>query len=236
MMSSAGQDLLPDVLDVPITPTGIVTSDFRIEDEAEWGWQRHDAHELLWGTRGSLVVEAPGAVCAVPWTVGLWIPAGVAHRVTAASGTEFACTYLSPGLGPAPRDDVGPVLVSPAVRALLHELGRRNLDPDTRRLAEQVTLRLLDAADVDPLDLPLPDDDRARRVALAVLTDPSDPRGLPEWGGIVGASERNLSRLFRRETGMAFAQWRTRARLRLAVELLSAERSVSDVAHRVGYA
>lgn len=171
----------------------------------------------------------------MPWTIGLWIPAGVPHRVTAGSGTKFACTYFASGLGPAPRDDLGAVGVSPAVRALLHELSSRDLDPETRGLAEQVALRLMDAAHGVHLDLPMPIDDRARRVAHAVLSDPAVDRTLQEWGGVVGASARNLSRLFRREAGMSFADWRTRARLRLAVELLAAEHSVGVVAHRVGY-
>lgn len=69
-----------------------------------------------------------------------------------------------------------------------------------------------------------------------MLTDLADTRTLQEWGTRVGASERNLSRLFRQETGMTFAQWRTRARLRGAVELLAADLPVGLVARRVGYA
>lgn len=235
-MSRIGQDSVLDVLVFPLQEYGVVSSDFSVVGDVEWDWHRHDADELLWGTRGSLIVDAEDGVRAVPWTVGLWIPAGRPHRVTAGSGTEFVCTYFAPRLGSPPRDGIGAVGVTPAVRALLRELSERDLDPETRELAERLALRLLKAESIVHLDLPLPDDDRARRVAESVLADPAEARTLQEWGAIVGASERNLSRIFRRETGMPFAQWRTRARLRLAVELLAAEHPVGSVAHRVGYA
>ncbi|WP_217184904.1 AraC family transcriptional regulator [Streptomyces sp. AC495_CC817] len=182
------------------------------------------------------MVETARGFHAVPWTVGLWIPAGERHRVTASPGTEFACTFLSPRLAPAPRDDVGAVGIPAAARALFDELATRDMDPGTRRLAEKLLPRLLDRAELLRLDLVLPEDDRTRRIADAVREDPADPRTLREWGAIVGASERNLSRLFRRETELSFADWRTRARMLAAVELLAAGQPVGAVGRRVGYA
>ncbi|MFT4258250.1 helix-turn-helix domain-containing protein [Microbacterium sp.] len=236
MMSQNGQTDDPSIGEVPIGTSGIVTNSFAIDGAAEWGWHRHDADELLWGTRGSLVVETARGFHAVPWTVGLWIPAGEPHRVTASGGTEFFCSYLAAGLGPSPRDDVGAVGIPAAARALFDELSTRALEPVTRRLAEQLLPRLLDRAELVHLDLAFPEDDRARRIADAVRSDPADARTLSEWGAVVGGSERNLSRLFRRETSLSFAQWRTRARMLAAVELLAAGAPVGAVGRRVGYA
>ena len=232
MMSQAGHI---EVLEVPVGISGISTSSFAVDTAEEWGWHRHDVDELLWGTRGSLVVETSGGFHAVPWTVGLWIPAREPHRVTASPGTEFACTFLSPRLGPPPRRDVGAVGIPAAARALFEELAQRDMDPGTRRIAERLLPRLLDRAELIHLDLSLPEDDRARRIADAVRTDSADSRTLREWGSIVGASERNLSRLFRRETGLSFAEWRTRARMLAAVEMLAAGLPVGTVGRRVGY-
>ncbi|ALJ18559.1 AraC family transcriptional regulator [Microbacterium sp. No. 7] len=229
-MSQIGQN--PDD---PVAWFGVVTNAFDVVRDEEWDWHWHEQHELLWGTRGSLVVECRDGVRAVPWSVGLWIPAGEPHRVMAGSGTQFSCTYLAPELCEPPRADVGAVGVTPAVRALLSELRLRDLDPETRALAERVAVRMLDVADLPRLDLPLPVDDRTRRIADAVLADPADVRTLEQWGAVVGASERNLSRLFRRDTGMSFADWRTRARLRAAVELLAMDQPVAVVARRIGY-
>ena len=86
------------------------------------------------------------------------------------------------------------------------------------------------------LDLPMPADDRARRVADGLLADPADQRSLVEWGRAVGASDRTLTRAFLAGTGLRFDEWRTRARVTAAVRLLATGVPVARVASDVGYA
>ncbi|WP_127792602.1 AraC family transcriptional regulator [Agromyces sp. LHK192] len=235
-MSPTGQnDERPDATDVPVPVVGVLTNAFAVREASEWGWHRHEVHELLWGTRGSLVVDAADSRYTVPWTRGLWIPAGTAHRVVAGSGTEFSCTFVATRFT-APRSDVGSVTVSGLARALLAELSEHDLDDETRALAERLAVRLLDGSELTRLDLPWPSDDRTQRVAEAVVVDPADARTLEDWGSLVGASERNLSRLFHRQTGLTFAEWRTKARMRSAIDLLADGMPVATVGRRVGYA
>lgn len=51
----------------------------------------------------------------------------------------------------------------------------------------------------------------------------------------MGAGERTLSRLFRRELGMTFPQWRTRLRLYHALRMPADDVPVTTVAHRCGW-
>jgi AraC-like DNA-binding protein len=51
----------------------------------------------------------------------------------------------------------------------------------------------------------------------------------------VHAGVRTLSRLFAAETGLSFAQWRTRIRIRAAIEHLAEGASVNATARAVGY-
>ena len=89
-------------------------------------------------------------------------------------------------------------------------------------------------ASIDALQLPLPSDPRLVRVTDALLRDPTDNRDLEHWAGIAGASIRTLVRLFPRETGMTFRQWRRQARLLAALERLGAGLPVTRVARDVG--
>ncbi|AQX81048.1 hypothetical protein BWO91_14665 [Plantibacter flavus] len=228
-------DQTTTALDASSAIIGTHTNSFVVTHGEAWEWHQHDVDELLWGSRGSLVVETGAGVHALPGHYGLWIPAGEAHRVTAAPGTSFACTFLSPDLGDPPRSGVGAVCMPAAASALLDELGRNDLAAETRRLAELLIPRLLEPAEIIRLHLSLPEDDRARRVAEEVRGDPADARTLGEWGAVVGSSERNLSRLFRRDTGLSFLEWRTRARMLAALELLAAGIPVGAVGRRVGY-
>ena len=66
----------------------------------EWSDHDHEWHELLWGTRGALTAETGDGNCAVAARQGLWIPARVVHRVTAATSTTLLLQLPATGLGP----------------------------------------------------------------------------------------------------------------------------------------
>jgi AraC-like DNA-binding protein len=108
--------------------------------------------------------------------------------------------------------------------------------PRQRLNLERVALDQFHRVDALPFHLPAPTDDRLRAVAGILHADPSDDRSLAELGTAVGASERTLSRLFRREIGMSFPQWRTQLRLHHSLVLLAADGSVTTVATACGYA
>jgi AraC-like DNA-binding protein len=64
-----------------------------------------------------------------------------------------------------------------------------------------------------PLYVPMPSDGRLRRVCEALLREPARRETLGAWSEIAGASGRTLARLFERETGMRFVDWRPQVRL-----------------------
>ncbi|HWD61588.1 MAG TPA: AraC family transcriptional regulator, partial [Humibacter sp.] len=80
-----------------------------------------------------------------------------------------------------------------------------------------------------------PRDERASKIASALSKDPDDDRDLAAWGHTVGASTRTLSRIFAAQTGMGFAQWRSRLRMRASLALLASGESVSQTAALVGF-
>ena len=58
---------------------------------------------------------------------------------------------------------------------------------------------------------------------------------LEVWTRKAGVTLRTAARLFRRETGMGFGQWRLQLRLLTALEQLAEGDAVSNVALNVGY-
>ena len=74
-----------------------------------------------------------------------------------------------------------------------------------------------------------------RDVAAILADDPADGRTLAELGRAVGASERTLSRLFRRDTGMTFPQRRGQLRLQHAMLLLATGSTVTGAGTASGY-
>ncbi len=65
--------------------------------------------------------------------------------------------------------------------------------------------------------------------------DPTDSRTLRQLGYNVGASERTLQRLFKKETGTSFGQWRTQLNLQHGVIELGKGASATTAASRSGY-
>jgi len=207
-----------------------------VSDSAEnWADHRHDMHELLWGTRGTVTAETADGFFAVPDLVGVWIPAGVMHRVSSAPGTGFYCTYVAI---PVPDRLMGRTLavtVPRAARELMIHLREQDLPADARLRAAEVIIDLLQPARLGPLTVPMPSDPRLITITTGLLASPADARTFEAWAREANGSVRNLARLFEHQTGMGFAQWRTLARMREAVTLLASGHPVNVVARRVGY-
>jgi AraC-like DNA-binding protein len=81
----------------------------------------------------------------------------------------------------------------------------------------------------------MPADPRVRAIADQLIANPADQRELAAWADHVHAGVRTLSRLFLSETGVSFAQWRTRVRIRAAIQHLASGASVNATARAVGY-
>jgi AraC-like DNA-binding protein len=143
--------------------------------------------------------------------------------------------YVAPDRCPVRWAQPTVVAVGPLLRELVIHLADPDLAPDPKSRAEAVLFDLLRPVGVMTIELPMPADVRALRVARALLARPADPRPLEAWGREVGASARTLARLFAAETGMSFGRWRTRARLRAGLEHMAANRPLAAVAHHVGY-
>ena len=111
----------------------------------------------------------------------------------------------------------------------------QTLDPEDRADLHRIALRRLTPTPTLQHYLPAPADPRLRDVAAILANDPADGRTLAELGRAAGASERTLSRLFRRDTGMTFPQWRAQLRLQHAIILLAAGGTVTGAATASGY-
>jgi iron complex transport system substrate-binding protein len=190
MMSQIGQEPHEE----PVWRIG--TNSFELISTIEWEPHSHDdQHELLWGARGALTAETDHGYFAIPGSLGLWIPAGVTHRVVAAAGTAFRCSFIAGELDTVSSTTTA-VAMPAVVRALLDRLeAAPYLSTQPRVHAEELVLDLLEPVEVATVDLPFPSDTRTRRIAEALLADPSDPRSIDDWGRHVGSSGRNLSRL-----------------------------------------
>jgi AraC-like DNA-binding protein len=194
----------------------------------------HPAHQLAWSDTGVLEVKTTEGVWVLPSTRALWLPAEVPHETRASGPTVLRGIYFDPQRCPVSWEAPTPIGVGPLLAALLRYL-EDEIPCDARQRAEALLPDLMEPVRAVTIDLPLPNDPRAREVADALIADPTDPRALTRFGQDVGASARTLSRGFADGTGMTFSRWRASVRMRAALPSLAAGRPVSQVASEVGY-
>ena len=102
------------------------------------------------------------------------------------------------------------------------------------RLAQVAIDRIAEARAL-PLQLPLPRDPRALRLAEALRENPASQAGLADLARAAGASTRTIQRLFLAETGLPFIHWRQRLRLLHGATLLGGGMSVTEAGLEAGY-
>ncbi|WP_030148304.1 helix-turn-helix transcriptional regulator [Mycetocola saprophilus] len=215
--------------------------DFSIAGQAEvtpypieWEPHTHPIHELLWVRSGVMTTGIGRERYTLPRNIGIWIPAGIEHHGRVSGGAEFQASFFNPETSTFnPRVPVC-VEITPLLHELLMHLSQEGLGSAQRERAEGLVFDLL-APTAIPLNLPMPEDERLRPIAEALLADPADPRSIEDWARSLGCSARTLARAFESELDQTFGSWRQHARVHAALGPLSDGVSVADAAASVGY-
>jgi len=198
----------------------------------------HAWAQLVYASEGVMRIETEEGIWIVPSHRAVWIPAGVRHTVAMSGWVSMRTLYLAPGLGTFLPARCCVVAVPPLLRELiLHAIAQGTLSggvPEQRRLVDFL-LDQLRALPIEPLELPMPRDARALRMARKLREEPGALEPLDALARGAGASRRTLERLFRKETGISLGRWRQQARLLQAMRLLAHGEPVTAVALEVGY-
>lgn len=198
---------------------------------------RHDNHQIIYAGSGVVAVTTDAGTWFAPGTRAIWVPAGCVHAHRAHGHLALHLLGLPAGTNPLGLDAPAVLTVSPLLRELILACTRAPHEDTPERLRlRAVLLDQLRVSPQQPVQLPTPKDPRLAAVCEQLHRDPADTRGLAELATAAGAGERTLSRLFRRELGMTFPQWRTQLRLYHALRMLADGVAVTTVAHRCGWA
>ncbi|KAF1027638.1 MAG: HTH-type transcriptional regulator NimR [Burkholderia plantarii] len=201
----------------------------------EYAPHAHHYGQLLFTTRGVLVLDVEGKRWIAPPLRAVWIPPRIVHAIRASDDVQLSSLYLGSVLGaPLPAQ-----LCAMTVSPLLRELATRITplpecddahDPLARLFADELHLQVQ-----TPLSLPMPSDRRLVKLCERLQREPHCEQPLDVLAGDVALSPRHLARLFRGETGMSVAAWRQQLRLSMSLVLLATGTSVTQAAYQVGY-
>jgi AraC-like DNA-binding protein len=198
----------------------------------------HRKAQLVLTLRGMVRCEADQSVWIVPPRCAVWIPGNLPHSVTVAGNVEVYCLFVEPDAAPALPRQCCTLSISPLLERLLLHVTRMpvlyDVDGADGRIAT-VLLDQLSLAPVEKLNFPMPIEAKLRKIATAMMTDPSDRATIDDWGRRIAVAPRTLTRALKRETGMSFGRWRQQLHILIALQRLDQGASVQTVAFDLGY-
>ncbi|MDT8915002.1 helix-turn-helix transcriptional regulator [Amycolatopsis sp. PS_44_ISF1] len=197
---------------------------------------RHDEHQLVYVSRGVLAVHTERGAWIASADRALWIPAHTWHEHRVYGDAEVL-TFMFPGQdSPLASDSPAVVAVNPFLRELLIARTEPGLTAAEAGPLQAVLQDRLRRAHDRPLTLPTARDARLAHACRLVTDDLSTPRTIRWLAQHARTSERTLARLFRLEFGITYPQWRTATRVFHAMIHLAEGATVTQTAHRCGWA
>jgi len=218
--------------------------------------EHHEPTEEMWHTNlQTRLIVANEAVVALHTEAGrwvappgcaVWVLAGELHRVTSAAGAALRILQVNAPADPdadtphaaAVPADCCVIAIDALADALLSAaagFGAGYVRGGHESRVVRVLLDHLVGLPVMPLSLIWPRDPRTRHIADTLTINPAEGDVLDNLAVAAGVTARTAARLFIKETGLTFGQWRQQLRLLEALELLGGGASVHQAALEVGY-
>ena len=202
------------------------------------GPHAHPRGQLIYASRGVMKVICNRDIWIVPPSQAVWVPPDTEHEVYFPGDVCLSNLFIDPSVTAACPKSCTVIKVSALLRELIRKavgIGDSYLEGSAETRLMLVLLDELSQAAETLLHLPMGQDERLLRVLRQLLKNPAGNRNLVQLAAVAGASPRTLSRLFVRETGLTFGQWRKRLLLQEAIDRLDKGDSVTRVAYDLGY-
>lgn len=207
------------------------------DQDSEVPLHQHRKGQLVLAVQGGIICQVPGGLRMVPPRSAVWIPGGMPHTNRVTANGRLCFLFIEPDAAAMPKECCT-LAVTPLVSELIQHLAAEpdlyEADGQTGRLVT-VLLDELARMPSEDLHLPVPGDAKLRRIAETITAHPEERRTAGAWARLVAMSERSLTRLVVKETGMSFGRWRQQLHIIIALQQLAAGASVQQVAGLLGY-
>jgi AraC-like DNA-binding protein/quercetin dioxygenase-like cupin family protein len=198
----------------------------------------HEKAQFILCLRGVLTCEAEGGFWLVPPNSAIWIPPAMMHAIRAEGTLEGYAAFIDPAVVAGLPNACRTFSSTPLLREMLVRTASFPvLYPEDGFEARLMALLIeeIAAAPMGNIHLPMPSDERLRKIIDMMMRAPGDRATIAVWAKRAGLSERTLSRLVADQTGMSFGRWRQQLNIMLALQELAKGRSIQQVAADLGY-
>ncbi|MBB6387194.1 AraC-like DNA-binding protein [Flavobacterium notoginsengisoli] len=198
----------------------------------------HPRGQLIYATRGVMNVVVGNHIWVVNPLQGLWLPGGVEHQVTFQKDVNYYSVFIdSSAMAGLPEKSFSfdiPMFLKQLVFKIISFGVDGNLTPPQHRV---ISVFLDELALIEPSAtfLPTTNHERLQKVVELIMDDIASKNTIDYYAELSFMSSRTLSRLFIKELGMNFSDWRTRLKLLEAIKRLGEKQSIKEIAFNLGY-
>ncbi|NEX59866.1 AraC family transcriptional regulator [Noviherbaspirillum galbum] len=224
---------LPGYAPTPDRPVRLVARDLNASETLaahshEWG-------QVTYALDGVVRVTVGNSTWIVPPHRAIWIPPQAIHEVATLERARLRALYVHGGMTPFPDGECHVLDVSDLLRELVVALIKADTGSPREAMLSSLLLDEVSRSATLPIRVALPEDKRLKQLCEALIADPALQLTLEQWAGRVGASGRTLARLFEKELGMGYTEWRQQVRLAHAAPLIARGMPMARVAAELGY-
>ena len=201
------------------------------------GIHQHQKAQLLYAPRGCITITLNNIQCVLPPTKAIWIPAETTHCAKVHNMVAFRSIYFDVKTYPQLPKTVKVFGVNSLLQALIERMAfwESTMEPKSQQALVTLFMEELLTAPDEPLQLTLPTDPRLTQWLLQLRSRKIQPEPLNRMASTISASEKTISRIFTKQTGMPYQAWRQQWRLHSAIEELAEGMTVSHVASSQGF-
>jgi len=199
---------------------------------------RHHWGQFVYAHSGVLAISTPLNKYIVPPEQGVWLLPEIEHEVTALSNVKLTSFYVDVTLHNQLPAQCCVLQVNDFLKVLIKEADNIKSDYQWNSTDGRLLRLILDRLTQAPnevFQLPYLNDPRLLALLNEIQAAPDSNNTLAQWGKIVGASARTLSRLFKKETGLSYNEWRQRLNIQIAITQLSLGYSINRISLHLGY-
>ncbi len=200
----------------------------------------HVEGQLLYASRGVMLVETENNRWVIPPQRALWLPPLHIHSYNLLSQTDLRAIYFSSSLiaectNFTKNNQVHVITATALVKELIAGLFSEDYHRPSQRKMALLLLEILSEAPPLTTELPMPHDERLHRAVRELLVNQRWEVSLSDLAFIANMSERSFSRLFIKDTGFTYRTWKQRARICVSLDLLANSIPIKQVAYQLGF-
>ncbi|GEM75265.1 AraC family transcriptional regulator [Vibrio sagamiensis] len=216
---------------------GLVIGTASERSKHESGMHTHNKDQLISSKSGCMTITLDNVKYVLPPMRAAWVPSGIEHNAQSTNMTHFRSMYFHASLESRLPRQIKIFDVTPLMQVLIERMSFWPFNKPDEEQINTVNLFIEELNDSEEvyLKLPLPKDPRLSKWLSKIDTSEFLVPSLAKLSNKIGASEKTITRIFNRETGMPYQSWRQQWRLLGAIELLSNGMRITDVADRLEF-